>query len=772
MESSAVTAQDRDAPKTEERVEALLAAMTIEEKLGQLNMPIQWPPVGGTTLPPATPDELERYVAGTWIEALGSGGGLYLLPPPMTDPADQAALSNRLQEVARSHSRLGIPIVLIAEGCHGVISAGHTVFPQGPALGATWNPALLEDVYTAVAREARAVGIHMLSTLAIEPIRDPRLGRNCEAHTEDPHLASCYAFAIVHGVQGDDVSDPDRAIALLTCFPGQSEAASGLERGAMEITERTLREIYLPPWQAGITRGGALGVMATYPSIDGRVAHGSSWLYTELLREELGFEGITVSEGSGFETLIYEGIVGDQGDAGVLGIWAGIDVSITWEEAFLAPLRANVESGRVPMELLDRAVRRILQVKLRLGLFDDPLVDVDRAASVVHSTDHIALARRAAREGIVLLRNEGDLLPLDRSVARIAVIGPNADVGVNQLGDYTMAMINQAEHLPSLVTVLDGVRAAAGQATEVLYASGCSVLGDDMSGFAEAVEAAAGADVAIVVLGEQQGLVSDPDNRTTVGEQADVASLDLTGVQQQLVEAIHATGTPTVVVLINGRALSIRWIADNIPAVVEAWLPGERGGEAIADVLFGDHNPSGRLPVTIPRHSGQLPVYYNQRRARQQIVDSGFRFAKDYIDLPRTPLYEFGYGLSYTTFEYENLSVEPSGVGPDTTVRVTVDVRNSGNRLGTETVQLYIRDVLASLAPRVKQLRDFAKVTLAPGETATIEFGLGPEALMMLDADMCWVVEPGDFEVQIGASSADIRVTDTFTVSTTQRAQG
>ncbi len=741
-------------------LDTLLSKMTLAEKLGQLNAPLPGFAVAGTGAPtgvPGTDDEIEAFVLGSFHPSLGPGCGFYGLSYQREDgPRAQAELHNALQATARRTGH-AIPLLQIAEGCHGVLLPRHTVFPEGLALGSSWDVELFERVYATVAREARAVGVHMLSTLVVEPYRDPRLGRNCEAYTEDPFLLSCLTAALVHGAQGDDLTAHDRAAAILTCFPGQSEGVSGLERGALEVSERTLREDFLPPWEAGITHHGALGVMATYASVDGDVTHGSERLLTGLLRDELGFEGIVLSEGRGFLSLIYEAIVDDQADAGELAIKAGVDLNITYEQAYLGPLEAKVLDGSVPMELLDRAVRRVLEVKRRLGLFEDPFVDPDRAEEVVNCEDHVALALEAARAGIVLLKNDAATLPLDPTTARIAVIGPNADDPVNQVGEYTMAMV-RPDLGPPVVTVLEGIRGHVAAGTEVVHARGCGVLGDDTSGFADAVAAAASADVAIVVVGEQGGY-ADPANPPSVGEQNDVASLDLTGVQEDLVRAVHATGTPTVVVLVNGRPLSIPWIAENVPAIVEAWLPGEQGGNAVADVLFGQHNPSGRLPVTVPRHVGQLPVYYNQRRAKRHMRETDLSFGKDYVDMSFFPLYDFGYGLSYSSFEYSDLDVRTNGDAADPSVTVAFNVTNVSERSGVETPQVYVRDVLASLAPRWKSLRAFSKVALQPGETRLVSFTLGRSAFEMYDRDMRRVVEPGEFEIHVGRSCADVALT-------------
>ena len=752
-----MTAEPEPAPANLVDIDALLASMTLEEKIGQLNVPVPGFFIGGTGSPtgvPTTSDEIDAFVTGEHVPYLGPGGGFFgmCMSGELSVP-EQATRYARLQQLAKQQTRLGIPLLNIAEGYHGVLAPGHTVFPEGLALGSSWDPPLLRRVYAAVAREAAAVGVHLLSTIVVEPMRDPRLGRNCEGYSEDAYLLSEYTEAIVVGIQVD--ARPARVGALLTCFPGQSEPESGLERGAMEISERTLREVFLPPWEAGLSKAGALAVMASYVSVDGRVTHGSAWLLDSLLRGEFGFEGIVVSEGRGFLTLLYEGIVADQAAAGAVAINAGVDVNITYEDAYLEPLHRQVEAGTIPVALIDRAVRRVLHVKQRLGLFDVDPVDAENADAVVHNDDHVAAALEAARAGIVLLKNEGSVLPLDPSTPRIAVIGPNAHSVPNQLGDYAVTMFRPTLE-QGAVTILDGVRAAVPPGVEVVHAVGCDVLGDDRSGFAEAIAAARSADVAIVVVGEQGGYF-DPERPPTNGEQNDVADLDLTGLQDELVRAVHATGTPTVVVLINGRPLSTQWIADHVPALVEAWFPGERGGEAVADVLFGVHNPSGRLPVTIPRHVGQLPVHYNHRRARTAIRDADYSFGKPYVDLAATPLFEFGFGLSYTSFEYGAPQVSSARVRRDEAMAVTIDVVNSGSRRGTETVQVYVRDVLASIAPRAQQLCAFAKVELDPGEQRSVRLEIAMDHFSMLDETLTRVIEAGEFELQIGASCQDIR---------------
>ncbi len=735
----------------EKRVEDLLSRMTLEEKVGQMNMPCVYLPELGKTAEEKR-ENCRRFAEGVYVEGLGPAGGFFTLADNALPggPRQQAEYFNELQRIALEKTRLKIPLLQTEEGTHGLMCSGGTIFPEGPGLGSTWDPELIERIYAAVAAEARAVGIHQLFTLVIEPIRDPRLGRNQEAYSEDPYLCARIAEAIVRGVQGEDVSRPDKAVAGLCHYPGQSQPVSGLERGAMEISERMLREVFLPPWVAGIRKAGALGVMATYPSIDGVPAHASDWILTKLLRHELGFEGLVLGEGGGIGTLVYERVAANQKEAGQIALRAGVDVGISFESGYMLDLIESVREGHVPVELVDRAVRRILRQKFRLGLFERPYVDLERAVSGIDRQEHRRLALKAAREGIVLLKNDDSLLPLKRDLASIAVIGPNADHELNLLGDYRSRTV-----LQDIVTILEGIKAKVSPRTKITYVKGCNVIGEAVDEIAAAAQAAKAADVAVVVVGENERRAPDGTN----GEGLDVASLDLTGRQEELVKAVHATGTPTVVVLVNGRALSVRWIAANVPAIVEAWLPGEEGGNAVADILFGDVNPSGRLPVTVPRHVGQLPVYYNYRPSKEY-----WTRRRSYVDLESSPLYPFGHGLSYTTFAYSDLELSATRIRSGARIEVSFTLTNTGNREGAEVAQLYLDDVISSVSTPVMELKRFEKVRLKPGEQRRVRFTLTPEDLQLLDAHLRPVVEPGAFEVMVGASAADIRLRGRFDV--------
>jgi beta-glucosidase len=732
----------------EERIDDLMRRMTLKEKVGQLNLPCVYVRELGTDIPAKT-EACKKFAAGTYTQEIGPACGFFTLANEILRQGarQQAEYFNELQKIALTQTRLKIPVMEDEEGTHGAMFPGGTVFPEGLAVGSSFDMDLVKAIYAAAAAEARAVGIHMLSTLVMEVDRDPRMGRNEEAYTEDPYLYMRIGETMVRATQGSDISAPDKVIAVLTDFPTQSEPASGLERGAIEVSDRSLRENFMAPWIGAISKAGGLGVMAGYPEVEDVPAHASVKWMNDVLRQEIGFKGVVESEGGGFSTLIYEHIVPTQKEAALPALRAGVDLDITYEPAYMGPLVESVQEGRVPIALVDRALRRVLELKFRLGLFENPYVDVDHAVQMVHSQANQDLALRAGREGIVLLKNDKNLLPLKKDLKSVAVIGPNADDVANQLGDYSPKKI-----LQHVTTVIEGIKAVVSPQTKVTQVRGCEVTGTDKSGIAAAVRAAKGAEVAIVVVGERQYMENATDTHAspTDGEGHDVASLDLSGAQEDLVQAVFETGTPTVVVLINGRPLSTRWTSEHVPALVEAWEPGERGGEAVADVLFGNYNPTGRLAISVPRHSGQLPVYYNYKPSKAVMMQRG------YVDMPATPLYPFGYGLSYTDFEYSNLHVEPAEIHPGGEARVTLDVKNIGARAGVETVQLYIHEEYAPVSTPVKQLRGFERVALEPGETKTVTLKLTPEDLQLLDVDMHWRVVPGDFEIMAGKSSADI----------------
>lgn len=740
----------------EERIDDLISRMTLEEKIGQLNMPCVYEEPLGKTMEEKE-EACKRFAGGTFMAGIGPGGGFFTLANTILHkgPAQQVAFFNELQHIAIEKTRLKIPLIQTEEGTHGLMCSGSTIFPEGLALGSTWDMDLIREIYTTAAREARAVGIHELFTLVIEPNRDPRLGRNQEGYGEDPFLCSKIAKAIVAGAQGYDISKGDKVIAGLCHYPGQSQPVSGLERGAMEISERTLREVFLPSWEAGIRESGALGVMATYPSIDGIPTHSSHNILTGILREELGFKGLVLSEGGGVQTNIYNDLAATEKEAGAMAANAGMDVSISFNQGYFTEMTENVKEGKVAMETIDRSVRRVLRIKFLLGLFENPFADPSHAAAVSHTSGNQDLALKAAHEGIVLLKNDKKILPLKKNIHSIAIIGPNADDERNQLGDYTSISI-----LQDIITVLEGMKSKLPSSVKINYVKGCDVIGDGLLEIDKAVKAAAESEYAVVVLGENEW--QNHGKLGTNGEGYDVATLELTGHQQELVEKVFATGTPTIVVLINGRPLAIPWIKDHIPAIVEAWIPGEKGGLALADILFGDYNPDGKLSITFPRHAGQLPVYYNYKPSKSYWIEQGW--GKPYADLDPQPLFNFGFGLSYSTFEFSNLVITPESTHAEGSVLVSADIKNTGERAGAEVVQLYIHDKISSVVTPVMQLKGFRKIWLEPGKKETVTFALTNKELQLLDANLIWKVEPGEFEIMVGSGSADIHLKGKLTI--------
>jgi beta-glucosidase len=745
---------------TEQRVSDLLLRMTLEEKVGQMNIPTCYSTDLGWGLHSHAPylwdmkdtrevrdkqlDGCRKWAEGTHNDVFGPGGGFFTLSDRLIYEGSerQAKIMNELQKIAVEKTRLGIPLFQIEEGTHGLMCPGGTIFPEGLAIGATWNKKLVREIYTVAAQEGKAIGVHGLCTLVVEPNRDPRMGRNEEGYSEDPYMCSQIAANIVQALQGYDISAPDKLVSFLCHYPGQSQPVGGFERGAMEISERKFREVFLPSFATGIKKYGALGVMATYPAIDGVAVHSSDKILTKILREELGFKGIVVSEGGGLGTIVTERHAATQKEAGILAIKAGVDVGISIEDAYMGGLIENVNEGKISMKEVDQAVSRLLRLKFQMGLFEHPYVDPGYAVSIVNSKEHKAVALQASRESIVLLKNEKKLLPLKKDIKTIAVIGPNADAAIEQLGDYFPHNIPQ-----HVVTVLEGIKNKVSPKSKITYVKGCDIIGNKLNEIEKAKSAAKNADYAIVVVGEDGGV--------TNGEGHDMANLDLTGRQEELLKAVYATGTPTIVVLINGRPLSIRWASENVPAIVEAWMCGEQGGNAIADVLFGDYNPGGKLPITIPRSVGQFPFYYNCSITKED--------AK-YVDMPGTPLYEFGFGLSYTTFEYSNLNILPKEINNEGNVEITLDVKNTGSIKGDEVVQLYINDIISSTSKPVKELKGYEKVSLEPGEKKSVKLTLSPEELSLFDRDMNFVVEPGTFEVMVGSSSNDIKLKGEFEV--------
>ena len=724
------------------RVRDLLGRMTPEEKIAQMAL--------------ARFDQVmsDGRVSGAALADTLGDRGIGCFEDLRGDPRENAEAVNAVQEYLLEHTRLGIPAMVISECLHGHMSGRATVFPQAIALASTWNPDLVRQMAEATAREARATGVAQALSPDLDLARDPRWGRVEETYGEDPYLVERMGVAFIEGMQGPGPGvDAEHLVCTAKHYAAHGSPEAGVNLAPVACGARELRSLYLPPFRAAVQEAGVLSVMPAYSELDGVPAHASKLLLTQILRDEWRFEGYTFSDYGGIHMLhSFHKTARDAAEAGRQALTAGCDLEAPATYGYGERLLLALQNGDVPIELVDQAVSRILRVKFLAGLFDDPYTDpADTAA--INCPEHRALARRIAQESIVLLKNREDLLPLDPGLARIAVIGPNADVV--QQGGYSKPK-------PDAVSPLQGIRGAVSEQTEIVFAPGCGLYELSRDGFAEAVAAARDSDVAVVVIGGASIMAGvgwgGSSSVATCGEGFDRTELGPPGVQGDLVEAVVQTGTPTVVVLVHGRPYSIPWMTEHVPAILEAWYPGEEGGNAIADVLFGKINPSGKLPISVPRSAGHVPAFYNHKpsaRGYYRKPGAPGEPGRDYVFASPEPLYAFGHGLSYTTFAYTDLRVTPDLIEPDGHVEVTVNVRNTGNTTGQEVVQLYLNDVVSSVTTPVNALRRFRKIPLEPDEQQTVSFELLPQDLQLLDEDMSWVVEPGEFEVLV----ADLRST-------------
>lgn len=755
---------------TEDRVKDLLGRMTLEEKVGQLSTLLGWEMYQKqgkkVTFSPAYKKAVdERHIGMLWATLRADPWTKKTLITGLT-PTLAAEATNALQKYAVEHTRLGIPLLLAEECPHGHMAIGTTVFPTSIGQSSTWNPSLIQRMAAAIAAEARVQGAHIGYGPVLDLAREPRWSRVEETYGEDPVLTSQMGIAMVKGFHGDNLRSGANVISTLKHFTAYGVPEGGHNGGSISTGHRELHQSYLPPFRAAV-KAGALSVMTAYNSVDGVPCSSNEYLLSDLLREEWGFDGFTVSDLGSISGLVgSHRVAATPAEAAALAINAGLDADLSGY-GYDKHLLEAIKSGQVSMAILDRAVSRVLRVKFEMGLFENPYVDPKKAARVVRNEAHVQLARQVAQESIVLLKNEKQLLPLSKSLKSIAVIGPNADNSYNQLGDYTAP---QPES--NITTVLKGIKAKVSGQTKVTYVKGSAISDTTSADIAEAVEAARQAEVAVVVLGGSSArdfkteyqttgaaTVSTPEKVQELsdmesGEGFDRATLDLLGKQLELLQEVVKTGTPVVVVLIKGRPLNLNWMAAQVPAILDAWYPGQEGGHAVADVLFGDYNPAGRLPISVPKHVGQLPVYYNAKRPAKH----------DYVEMDAQPLYSFGYGLSYTTFEYSDLVVNPIENQGDVEVKVRFQVKNTGSRDGDEVVQLYLRDRVSSTVTPDKQLKQFQRIHLKAGEQKAVELVLQAEDLMLLNTKVQWVVEPGDFDVMVGASSDDIRLESSFKI--------
>ena len=744
----------------ERRVKDLLARMTLEEKAAQ--MMCLWQEKTTKLLDANSNFDFKKAKA-----AFKKGYGIGQVGRPSdagSTPSDAgigknaketAELANAIQKFFIEHSRLGIPVMFHEECLHGHAAIGATSFSQPIGLGATFNPELVEKLFTMTAEEARVRGAHQALTPVVDVARDARWGRVEETYGEDPFLNTQLGIAAVRGFQGDaSFKDKKRVIATLKHFAAHGQPESGQNCAPANVSERVLRETFLHPFKDVIKKGGAISVMASYNEIDGVPSHASEWLLRNVLRKEWGFKGFVVSDYYAIWELNHRPdthghfVAKDKKEACELAVKAGVNIEFPEPDCYLH-LVELVRKGVLKEKQLNDLVAPMLLWKFKMGLFDDPYVDPDEAARVVGCDANRQLALQAARETITLLKNENNLAPLNPTKLKtIAVIGPNAHRRL--LGGYSGVPKHN-------VTVLDGIKAKVGDRVKVLHSEGCKItVGgswnadevtpsnpvEDRKQIAEAVEVARQADAIVLAIGGNEQTSREAWNLKHMGDRTD---LDLVGQQNELVQAMVGTGKPVIAFLFNGRPLAINYVAENVPVIFECFYLGQECGHAVADVLFGDFNPGGKLPISFPRSAGHVPVFYNYKPSARR----GFLFA----DV--SPLFAFGYGLSYTSFEIKNVRLAKKKIKRGETTRLSVDVKNTGKRAGTETVQLYIRDLVSSVTRPVKELKDFQKIALQPGETKTVTLEITPESLAFYDVKMKYVVEPGEFEIMVGNSSRD-----------------
>jgi beta-glucosidase len=618
-----------------------------------------------------------------------------------------------------------------------VIHCYRTIFPAPLGEAGSWDPSVAEKSASIAAAEARAAGVHWTFAPMLDIARDARWGRIIEGAGEDPYLGSAFARARVRGFQGRDYSASDKVLACAKHWVAYGAAEAGRDYNTTDMSEGTLRQVYFPPFKAAVDEGVGT-FMSAFNDLNGVPASANPFTLTKVLRGEWKFDGFVVSDYTSVQELMQHGLAANEADAAQLALNAGVDMEMV-SRLYNQHGAELLRSGQLSQAKIDEAVRRILRIKFRLGLFDHPYADESRERSVILSTANLAAARELAARSMVLLKNERETLPLSKNVKSIALIGPLADDQLDMLGSW-----NGDGQAADAVTLLAGIKAKV-PAAKINYAKGCDVDGDSTAGFDEAVRKARESDVVIAAVGESAAMSGEASSR---------ANLDLPGRQLDLLKALRATGKPVVVVLMNGRPLTINWLAENSPAILETWFAGTQAGNAIADVLFGDVNPGGKLPVTFPRTVGQEPLYYNHLNTGRP-PDANNKYTSKYLDVSWTPLYPFGYGLSYTQFRLQNLQLSAKSIRPDGRVTVSVEVENVGQRVGDEVVQLYIRDVAASVTRPVRELKGFQRVTLRPGEKRRLEFTLTPGLLGFYNRDLRFVVEPGEFKVMVGTSSAD-----------------
>jgi len=746
------------------RAKDLVTKMTLDEKIAQIGSfwiyEIQ------------TDGELDWKKVKTRLrDGIGQitrlGGGSTLAP------RDAAIVANKIQKYLLEETRLKIPALFHEECCSGAMVLGGTTYPQMIGLASTFQPALAEKMTAEIRKQLMAIGARQGLAPVLDIAVDPRWGRVEETFGEDPLLVSHFGEAYIKGLQSGNLENGVAATGKH--FVGHSYSQGGLNCAPVHIGMREIFNKLIAPFQAAIRDAGLASVMNAYPEIDGEVVGASRRILTDILRDELGFNGLVVSD---YETLTmlnnYHFIAKDYTEAAAMALIAGIDVELPTTECYADPLKKALDEGQISIDFVDNAVSRHIQMKMDLGLFENPYVDEGIVMEVFETPEQRNLAREIARKSIVLLKNDG-VLPLKKNTKTIAVIGPNADSPRNQMGDYSYWAMSELvqfqapsdhsftkdkleaaeQHQIEVVSILEGIKEAVSSKTEVLFSKGSDIRGEDTSGISDAVNTAKKADLVILVLGDCSGLIP----ACTTGETRDISSLKLPVIQETLAKAVIEVGKPVVLVLVNGRPYVIPWLAEKVNAILEAWLPGEEGGRAVADVIFGDVSPGGKLPMTFPRSAGQLPLTYLAPPSGKKSNWYG-----DYVDSQVTPLYPFGYGLSYTTFEYDELSISPEKATIGETVEISFKLKNVGGAAGDEVVQLYVHDTVASSPRPTKELKGYYRISLSPGESKRVTFQMKVDQCAFYNQDLDLALEPGTIEVMVGSSSDDIRLNGEFEV--------
>ena len=702
------------------RVDSVLQLMSLEEKVGQLTLYTSDIDVTGPTIRENYKEEIKKGNVGAIFNAFG------------------ADYTRKLQEIAVKETRLGIPLIFGYDVIHG----HKTIFPIPLGEAASWDLAAIQKSARIAAEEASAEGLHWAYAPMCDIARDPRWGRIAEGAGEDTYLGSRIATARVNGFQGDGIGSLNSVMACVKHFAAYGAAQAGRDYHTVDMSERMLRETYLPPYKAAIDAGAAT-VMTSFNELDGVPATGNKFLMTDILRHEWNFQGFVVTDYTSIMEMIPHGVAEDTASAASLSIEAGVDMDMQ-AGFYQNALVELVKKGMLKEDLINMATRRILKKKFELGLFDDPYrySDVSREKSTVMKAEFIDASRDVARKSIVLLKNDKQLLPLSKEIKRLAVLGPLANAKKEMIGSWSAAGDGSKS-----ITVLEGIEAKVSASTQVVYAKGSNINDDSTTYFTAAIQAARVSDAVVLVVGEAALMT---------GEAASRASLDLPGVQQKLVEEIQKLGKPVVVVLMNGRPLTINWIDQNVPAILETWFLGSQSGNAIADVLFGDYNPSGKLPVTFPKSVGQIPIFYNMKNTGRP-MDPNNKYTSKYLDESNEPLYPFGFGLSYTTFLYSDITLSKTSVSEKEALTITCSVLNTGTRDGEEVVQLYIRDLVGSVTRPVLELKGFEKIMLKAGEKKVITFKINSDDLSFYRRDMSFGAEPGKYHVFIGGNSKDLK---------------